>query len=80
MFGKNCSVCPSSQSSWSQTATTIFGSQTGTSGSGLSLLNGPVGMYYDQPNDMLIVADYGNQRILKVSLINPPSAATIIAG
>ncbi|CAF1044652.1 unnamed protein product [Adineta steineri] len=75
------SVCSlSSQSSWSQNATTIFGSQAGTSGSNLTLLYDPIGMYYDGPNNMLIVADSGNQRILRFSLDNPLSVATVIAG
>ncbi|CAF0822955.1 unnamed protein product [Adineta steineri] len=74
-------VCPvSSQSIWSQTATTIFGSQAGASGSTLSLLSQPIGMYYDGPNTILIVGDYGNQRILQFSLNNPSSVATVIAG
>ncbi|CAF0904435.1 unnamed protein product [Adineta steineri] len=74
-------ICPlSSQSSWSLNGTTIFGSQAGTSGSILALLFGPIGMYYDEPNNMLIIADSGNQRILRFSLNNPPSAATVIAG
>ncbi|CAF0904583.1 unnamed protein product [Adineta steineri] len=74
-------VCTlSSRSSWSQNATTIFGSQAGTYGSTLSLLNAPVGMYYDDSNNMLIVADSGNQRILQFSLNNPLSVATVIAG
>ncbi|CAF1417086.1 unnamed protein product [Adineta steineri] len=72
--------CPSSQTSWSQTATTIFGSQAGTSGSTLSLLNTPIGMYYDPTNNMLIVGDFQNYRVLQISLINPPSVATVIAG
>ncbi|CAF4162948.1 unnamed protein product, partial [Adineta steineri] len=70
----------SSQSTWSQTATTIFGSQAGTAGSSLSLLSQPIGMYYDEPNNMLIVSDYGNQRILQFSINYPPSVATVIAG
>ncbi|CAF1172860.1 unnamed protein product [Adineta steineri] len=73
-----CSV--SSQSSWSQTATTIFGSQAGTSGSSLTLLSQPIGMYYDRFNNILTVADSGNQRILRFSLDNRPSVATVIAG
>ncbi|CAF1025794.1 unnamed protein product [Adineta steineri] len=72
-----CSL--SSQSSWSQNATTIFGSQAGTSGSNLTLLSGPIGMYYDGPNNMLFVADNGNQRILQFSINNSPSVATVIA-
>ncbi|CAF1086051.1 unnamed protein product [Adineta steineri] len=76
-----CELCTlSSQSTWSQTATTIFGSQAGTSGSSLSLLSQPIGMYYDESNNMLIVSDYGNQRILQFSINYPPSVATIIAG
>ncbi|CAF4184423.1 unnamed protein product, partial [Adineta steineri] len=71
-------VC--TQPSWSQNATTIFGSQAGTPGSNLTLLSGPIGMYYDGPNNMLIVADYGNKRILRFSLSNSPSVATVIAG
>ncbi|CAF1066509.1 unnamed protein product [Adineta steineri] len=71
-------VC--SQPTWSQTATTIFGSSAGASGSTLSLLYEPIGMYYDDPNNMLIVADSKNQRILRFSLDNPPSVATVIAG
>ncbi|CAF4200688.1 unnamed protein product, partial [Adineta steineri] len=70
----------SSQSIWSQTATTIFGSQDGKAGSALSLLSGPTGMYYDESNNMLIVSDYGNNRILRVSINYPPSVATVIAG
>ncbi|CAF0822768.1 unnamed protein product [Adineta steineri] len=77
-FPPVCSL--SSQSIWSQTATTIFGSQAGTSGSTLALLSQPGGMYYDQPNNQLIVADMGNQRVLQFSLNNPPSVATVIAG
>ncbi|CAF1469465.1 unnamed protein product, partial [Adineta steineri] len=74
------SVCSlSSQSSWSQNATTIFGSQAGTSGSTLSLLSSPIGMYYDGSNNMLFVADNGNQRILQFSINNSPSVATVIA-
>ncbi|CAF0838807.1 unnamed protein product [Adineta steineri] len=75
------SVCSlSSHSSWLPTATTIFGSQAGTSGSTLSLLNTQIEMYYDGPNNMLTVADNGNQRILRFSITNPPSVATVIAG
>ncbi|CAF4166274.1 unnamed protein product [Adineta steineri] len=70
----------SSQSTWSQNAITIFGSQAGTSGSSLSLLNNPIGMYYDGPNNMLIVSDFGNHRILQFSINYPPSVATVIAG
>ncbi|CAF1193263.1 unnamed protein product [Adineta steineri] len=73
-----CSL--SSQSSWSQTATTIFGSQSGTPGSNLSFLSSPIGMYYDGFNNMLFVADSGNQRILQFSLDNSPSVAIVIAG
>ncbi|CAF4116996.1 unnamed protein product, partial [Adineta steineri] len=69
-----------SQSSWSQNATTIFGSQAGTSGSNLTLLSGPIGMYYDGYSNMLFVADSGNQRILQFSVDNPLSVATVIAG
>ncbi|CAF0810347.1 unnamed protein product [Adineta steineri] len=69
-----------SQPTWSQTATTIFGSPAGINGSTLSLLYGPIGMYYDDTNNMLIVADTGNQRILQFSLNNPLSVATVIAG
>ncbi|CAF0904416.1 unnamed protein product [Adineta steineri] len=65
---------------WSQTAITIFGSQAGTSGSNLTLLSQPIGMYYDGPNNMLVVADFGNQRILRFSITNPPTVATVIAG
>ncbi|CAF3992427.1 unnamed protein product, partial [Adineta steineri] len=75
------SVCAlSSQSTWSQTATTIFGSQAGISGSNLTLLSQPIGIYYDGANNMLTVADDGNQRILRFSLDNSPSVATVIAG
>ncbi|CAF0868995.1 unnamed protein product [Adineta steineri] len=73
-----CSV--SSRSSWSQTATTIFGSQAGTSGSSLTLLSQPIGMYYDRFSNILTVADSGNQRIIQFSLDNSPSVATVIAG
>ncbi|CAF3821736.1 unnamed protein product, partial [Adineta steineri] len=71
-------VC--SQPTWSQTATTIFGSQAGTSGSDLISLSTPVGMYYDGPNNMLTVVDDGNQRVLRFSLYNSSSVATVIAG
>ncbi|CAF0889087.1 unnamed protein product [Adineta steineri] len=64
----------------SQTAITIFGSQAGTSGSNLTLLSQPIGMYYDGPSNMLVVADFGNQRILRFSITNPPTVATVIAG
>ncbi|CAF1249200.1 unnamed protein product [Adineta steineri] len=37
-------------------------------------------MYYDQPNNRLIVADQGNYRILQFSLNNTPSVATVVAG
>ncbi|CAF0903667.1 unnamed protein product [Adineta steineri] len=80
-FNGSCELCTlSSQSTWSQTATTLLGSQAGTSGSTLSLLSGPIGMYYDKPNNMLIIGDNGNQRILRVSLNNPSAVATVIAG
>ncbi|CAF1237844.1 unnamed protein product [Adineta steineri] len=73
-------VCTlSSQSTWSQTGTTIFG-KTGITASSLSLLSQPAGIYYDQPNNRLIVADQGNYRILQFSLNNTPSVATVIAG
>ncbi|CAF1424240.1 unnamed protein product [Adineta steineri] len=65
---------------WSQTATTIFGSQAGKPGSNLTLLDTPIGMYYDEPNNMLTVAEYGNKRILQFSLNDLPSAGTVIAG
>ncbi|CAF1094651.1 unnamed protein product [Adineta steineri] len=71
-------VC--SQPTWSQTATTIFGSQAGTSGSDLISLSTPVGMYYDGPNNMLTVVDDGNQRVLRFSINNSSSVATVIAG
>ncbi|CAF0890466.1 unnamed protein product [Adineta steineri] len=74
-------VCPlSSQSAWSQTAITIFGSQAGTSGSNLTLLSQPVGMYYDGSNNLLTITDLRNQRILQFSLNISSSVATIIAG
>ncbi|CAF0809794.1 unnamed protein product [Adineta steineri] len=73
-----CTV--SSQSTWSQTATTVFGSPTGASGSTLSLLNSPIGMYYDEPKNTLIVTEYGNKRILQIYLNNSPSVGTVIAG
>ncbi|CAF1401249.1 unnamed protein product [Adineta steineri] len=80
-FNGSCELCTlSSQSIWSQTAITIFGSQDGTSGSSLSLLNNPIGMYYDGPNNSLIVSDYVNHRILQFSINYPPSVATVIAG
>ncbi|CAF0822823.1 unnamed protein product [Adineta steineri] len=75
------SVCTlSSQSSWSQTATTIFGSQAGVSGASLSLLSSPIAMYYDKPNNRLIVGDEQNRRILQISLDISSSVATVIAG
>ncbi|CAF3841515.1 unnamed protein product [Adineta steineri] len=73
-----CSL--SSQSSWSETAITIFGSQAGIYGSNLSLLSSPIGMYYDAPNNLLIVTDYENRRVLQFSLNYLPSVATVIAG
>ncbi|CAF3992382.1 unnamed protein product, partial [Adineta steineri] len=38
------------------------------------------GTYYDGPNNRLVVADFGNQRILRFSITNPPTVATVIAG
>ena len=70
----------SSQSSWAQSATTIAGSSAGTAGSDLFSLNDPIGLYYDQPNNRIIVADRGNGRVIQFSLANPSSAGTISAG
>ncbi len=70
----------SSQSSWEPSATTIAGSSAGTAGSDLFSLKDPIGLYYDQPNNRMIVADYGNARILQFSLANPSSGGTILAG
>lgn len=70
----------SSQSSWSQSATTIAGDSTGISGSDMSHLNDPIGLYYDQANNLVIVGDNGNYRVMKFSLANPPSAGIVIAG
>ncbi len=70
----------SSQSFWSQSAITIAGNASGNSGSGLSQLNNPIQMYYDQPNNNIIVGDRGNLRVMRFSLANPPSAGTVIAG
>ncbi|CAF1259603.1 unnamed protein product [Adineta steineri] len=78
MYVVGCSL--SSQSLWSQNATTIFGSPAGINGSSLTLLSQPIGMYYDRFNNILTVADSGNQRILRFSLDNRPSVATVIAG
>ncbi|CAF1287798.1 unnamed protein product [Adineta steineri] len=65
---------------WSKTATTIFGSQAGKAGSNLSFLSQPVGMYYDEPNNMLTILDNQNYRLLQFPITNSPSVATVIAG
>ena len=67
-------------SSWAQSATTVAGSSAGTAGSDLSSLSSPIGLYYDQPNNRIIVADFGNIRVIQFSLVNQPSAGTILAG
>ncbi|CAF4138493.1 unnamed protein product [Adineta steineri] len=74
---------PSDQISSTTTTSSSTSSTTttaGTPGSNLTLLSSPIGMYYDGPNNILIVADSGNQRILQFSINNPPSIATVIAG
>ena len=80
LFVYSVTVCaPSSQAIWSQSAITITGSSSGISGSTLSLLDRPIGMYYDQPTHNIIVSDFGNKRIMQFSLSNSPSAGTVLA-
>jgi len=69
-----------SQSSWSQFAITVAGNSSGGSGSNLSQLNNPIPIYYDQPNNVIIIGDLGNQRIIKFSLDSPHSNGIVIAG
>ena len=59
---------------------TVAGNSAGTAGSDLFSLNAPIGFYYDQPNNRIIVADTGNQRVIQFSLANPSSGGTILAG
>jgi hypothetical protein len=70
----------SSQSCWAQSANTVAGSSAGTAGSDLFSLYDPFGLYYDQPNNRIIVADLGNGRATQFSLANPSSGGTILAG
>ncbi len=80
LFVHSIIVCvPSPQASWSQSARTVAGSSSGNSGSTLSLLYRPIGMYYDQPNNNIIFSDFGNSRIMQFSLSNSSSAGTILA-
>jgi hypothetical protein len=74
-------VCTlSSQSSWSLSGITVAGNSAGNAGSDLLHLYDPVGLYYDVTNNIIIVGDNGNARIMKFSLNNAPSAGTVIAG
>ncbi len=68
------------QSSWSQTGNTIAGNSSGASGSSLLQLNNPIPIYYDQPNNAIIVGDSGNQRVIEFSLASLSSGGTVIAG
>jgi hypothetical protein len=74
-------VCAlSSQSAWLQSGITIAGNSAGTSGSDSLHLYGPIGLYYDETNNIIMVSDNGNYRVMQFSLSNPPSAGTVIAG
>ncbi|CAF0929098.1 unnamed protein product [Adineta steineri] len=70
----------SSQSTWSQSAITLAGNSAGISGSGGSHLYIPIPFYYDQPNNLIIVGDNGNSRVIQFHLNNPSSNGTVIAG
>lgn len=69
-----------SQSSWLQTGITVAGNSSGGFGSSLSLLKDPVPIYYDQPNNVIIVGDRANNRVIQFSVTNPGSSGTVIAG
>jgi hypothetical protein len=70
----------SSQSCWAQSATTVAGKSAGTAGTDLFSLYAPFGLYYDQPNNRIIVADRGNARAIQFSVANPSSGGSILAG
>ncbi|CAF1210210.1 unnamed protein product [Adineta steineri] len=70
----------SSQSTWSHSAITLAGNSAGISGSDGSHLNTPIPFYYDQPNNLIIVGDNGNSRVIQFHLNNPSSNGTVIAG
>lgn len=57
-----------------------MGDPSGIAGSDLSHLNSPIAMYYDQPNNVIIVGDLGNRRIIQFSLDNLSSGGIVIAG
>jgi hypothetical protein len=71
---------PNNQSSWSQTGNTVAGNSSGGSGSTLLQLNEPIPIYYDQPNNAIIIGDNDNHRVITFSLSNPSSGGTVIAG
>jgi DNA-binding beta-propeller fold protein YncE len=74
-------VCDiTSNAAWSQSGITIAGNPAGIAGSDLSSLSDPIGLYYDEANNYIVVTDNGNVRVMKFSLNNPPSAGTIVAG
>lgn len=71
---------PTPGSIWSQSGNTVFGDPAGASGSDAAHLNSPIGMYYDQSNNILVVADFGNDRVLKFACAVPSSTSAEIAG
>jgi len=68
------------QSSWSQSANTVAGDSSGGYGFNLSQLYDPIPIYYDQPNQFIIVGDRQNNRVIQFSVTNPGSDGTVIAG
>ena len=66
--------------SWSQYGTTIAGSSSSIPGSNFSLLNNPVPIYYDQPDQRILVGDFSNRRIIQFSLQNMSTIGRVVAG
>lgn len=65
---------------WSINYTILIGNPAGSSGTTLSELSSPTGMFYDQSRKEIIIGDRNNHRIIKFSLDNLPVNGTIIAG
>lgn len=57
-----------------------MGDSSGLNGSDFFHLYSPVAMYYDEPNNVIIIGDINNQRVIQFSLDNLSAGGTVIAG
>ena len=73
-------IVPPGQITWLVNGTTVAGNPSGIAGSSLRELSFPQGIYYDRLYKRILVADYGNRRVLRFSLTNLSADGVVIAG